>query len=136
MADLPEIRNINLIPFGEMQIVNGKPNFGEVWQNCLIFLPFGLYLGLLNFGKSKKLQILIIAGVSLLLEIMQYVLAVGASDITDLLANTAGGILGILLYNVFSRLFKSKTQTVLNIVALICTIGFMALFVLIFAVNA
>ena len=67
---------------------------------------------------------------------MQYVLAVGASDITDLLANTAGGILGILLYNVFSRLFKAKTQTVLNIVALICTIGFMALFVMIFAVNA
>ena len=54
LADLPEIRNLNLIPFGEMQIVNGKPNFGEVWQNCLIFLPFGLYLGMLSFGKSKK----------------------------------------------------------------------------------
>ena len=72
----------------------------------------------------------------MLLEIMQFLLAVGASDITDFLANTAGGILGILLYNVFSRCFKAKTQTILSVTALVCTMAFMVLLVMILSANA
>ena len=41
------------------------------------------------------MKLLIIAGISLLLEITQYILAIGSSDITDLITNTAGGLLGI-----------------------------------------
>ncbi len=38
----------------------------------------------------------------------QYILAVGATDITDLLTNTFGGVVGILLYWGLSRLFDTK----------------------------
>lgn len=38
----------------------------------------------------------------------QYILAVGATDITDLLTNTFGGVAGILLYWGLSRLFDTK----------------------------
>ena len=39
-------------------------------------------------------KIMMIAGTSFLLETTQYVLAIGRSDITDVLTNTAGGLLG------------------------------------------
>ena len=45
--------------------------------------------------KSKfYTKVLVIAGTSLCLEIAQYVLAVGRTDITDLITNTAGGFFG------------------------------------------
>lgn len=41
--NLPHIRNINLIPFGESVIINGKMDFGEIIQNALAFIPFGVF---------------------------------------------------------------------------------------------
>ena len=60
------------------QEIGNKP-----YQTCLLY---------------TSLKLLIIAGISLLLEITQYILAIGSSDITDLITNTAGGLLGCLLY--------------------------------------
>lgn len=133
--DLTEIRNLNLIPFGEMLVLNGKPDFGEVFKNCLIFVPMGLYLSMLNKGNSKVTSVLFIAAVSCCLELLQYIFAIGASDITDFLANTVGGILGMLLYCLFGKVLKEKTCLVLNVFALICTVAFIVLFVLILAAN-
>ena len=39
---LPYIRKINFVPFGEMVIVNGKPDFSEVIMNGVIFMPLGI----------------------------------------------------------------------------------------------
>lgn len=36
---LPYIRSINLIPFAESVIVNGKIYFGEIIDNLIIFIP-------------------------------------------------------------------------------------------------
>lgn len=36
--------------------------------------------------------------VTLLYEVVQYIFAIGASDITDLLGNTLGGVIGIALF--------------------------------------
>ena len=44
---LPRLRNVNLIPFGDALVVNGKADYGEVFQNLLIFVPFGVYLQML-----------------------------------------------------------------------------------------
>ena len=48
--------------------------------------------------------------VSLLLEICQYVLAIGRSDITDLITNICGGLFGIILYKAAIRLFRNKKR--------------------------
>ncbi|GJM79889.1 hypothetical protein HMSSN139_23850 [Paenibacillus sp. HMSSN-139] len=40
---------------------------------------------------------------SLLLEIIQYVLALGSSDIDDVLLNTMGGVIGIGIYRWFRK---------------------------------
>lgn len=136
LEHLPHIRNINLIPFGEMLILNGEPNFNEVFSNMLIFVPLGLYLAMLNFGRSQWAQILAAAVVSLVLETLQYVLAVGASDITDLLANTLGGVIGVGLYSLCTMIFKGRADKILLIFATVATVIFIGLFATILAVNS
>ena len=39
-----------------------------------------------------------IASTSIAIEVLQYVFKRGASDIDDLILNTAGGLIGILIY--------------------------------------
>ena len=39
---------LNLIPFGASLIVNGAVDVQEILYNGLVFLPFGLYLGMLQ----------------------------------------------------------------------------------------
>lgn len=96
--DLDTVRKINIIPFYYDKEIGVDFHIKEVLENLLIFVPMGIYLQMLLFKSKSYLKLLIIAGISLLLEITQYILAIGSSDITDLITNTAGGLLGIALY--------------------------------------
>lgn len=55
-------------------------------------------------------KIMMIAGTSFLLETTQYVLAIGRSDITDVLTNTAGGLLGLIVYLMVARLIENRIK--------------------------
>lgn len=92
-----QFRSINLIPFGASLIVNGKLDLGEIWMNILAFIPLGLYTGLLHPRWPVGAWCLTGLEVSLLFEIIQYILGIGATDITDVITNTTGGVLGVLL---------------------------------------
>ena len=52
-------KSINLITHRELLILNGKADFGELILNVLIFVPFGLCVGILfkkwNFAKNDAL---------------------------------------------------------------------------------
>ena len=65
-----------------------------------------------------------ILGTSLALEVLQYIFAIGRSDITDLLTNTCGGILGIVIYLVLAKLFRSRNRAnkVIIVIASIVTV--------------
>ncbi|HET7820601.1 MAG TPA: VanZ family protein [Ornithinibacter sp.] len=67
----------------------------EVVVNLLLFVPFGLYLGLLVPGRPWWALAGAVAGSSLALEVGQYLLAVGRSDATDVVVNTGGGLVGL-----------------------------------------
>jgi glycopeptide antibiotics resistance protein len=41
------MRRINLIPFSEPLILNGKLDFGEIILNVFIYVPLGIYAGIL-----------------------------------------------------------------------------------------
>lgn len=90
------LRSVNLIPFAGSLLVNGRVDVSEIILNIVAFIPFGVYISMLDRRQNILIKALPIAGVSLLYEIIQYVFRIGASDITDLLGNTLGGILGIL----------------------------------------
>ena len=79
-------------------------------QIVLMFMPFGIYLCLLLPKSRFGVKLLLISVVSLLLEICQYILAIGRSDITDLITNICGGLFGIILYKAAIRLFRNKKR--------------------------
>lgn len=132
---LPRLRNINLIPYGDSLIVNGKISYSELLLNMIVFLPFGVYLSMLKPEWQLWKRACPAIGVSLLFEIIQYIFAIGASDITDLINNSLGGILGCLLYTLCTKLLHEHTNRVLNILASIGTIGFVLLFGIVIVSN-
>jgi glycopeptide antibiotics resistance protein len=101
-------RSLNLVPFAAPSILNGKINYSEIIDNFLFFIPFGLLLNV-NFKKVgflSKLAFILVFSISA--ELIQYIFAIGATDITDVITNSAGGLLGLKLYDVSKKYINSK----------------------------
>lgn len=135
LTNLGHYRNINLIPFGESVIVNNRIDISEMLMNVLAFGPMGVYLSMIEPGESFIRKLLPIFSISLTYEVMQYVLAVGASDITDLIMNTLGGAVGIAVFYCFQKVFKENTVKILNILALCGTIVLIAFIGILIVAN-
>ena len=135
--DLDTVRKINIIQFYYDKEIGVDFHIKEVLENLLIFVPMGIYLQMLLFKSKSYLKLLIIAGISLLLEITQYILAIGSSDITDLITNTAGGLLGIALYSIVARLLKSreKADKLFLVIAVIVSTFIIGLLALLLFLN-
>ena len=115
-------RSINIIPFMGSVIVNGKIDTSEIINNIIVFIPVGIYVCMLKKDWSILRKISVVFFISLGIEALQFILAIGATDITDLIGNTLGGIIGIGVFYLFSKLFKNKTNKIINTLALIATI--------------
>jgi glycopeptide antibiotics resistance protein len=99
---------LNLIPFAASSSINGGINFREIIYNCIFFIPLGLLLSV-NFKKIEfKWKFSLIIVLSLVAEIVQYIFAIGASDITDLITNALGGFLGLVVYDLSKRFVNNK----------------------------
>lgn len=125
-------RSLNLIPFAGYS----PGNAGEMIDNLIVFIPFGLLLGA-NFKQItfwRKLSYVFM--LSLVAEITQYIFAIGTTDITDVITNTLGGLLGLTLYAVGKRCVGSELfdRFVVAIVAILL-IGLMLLRMLVFKVR-
>lgn len=88
-----DMREIKLVPF-----VRGG-GYGanspvEALGNLLVFVPFGMYLAALAPGWRWWRAAAAAATLSLVFEVAQYVTAAGSSDSTDVIMNTAGGLVG------------------------------------------
>jgi glycopeptide antibiotics resistance protein len=87
--------SLNLVPF------TGR--LSEMVENFVVFIPLGLLLSV-NFKKVIFWQSLIVVFVfSLAVETIQYVLAIGISDITDVITNTFGGLFGLIIYRTIAK---------------------------------
>ena len=86
-------RAFNLIPFYDNGSVDYRFVLREMWDNVLLFLPYGLYLYLLGCRRLGT-GLLLFLGTSLCFELLQFAFALGVGDITDLITNTLGGALG------------------------------------------
>lgn len=125
----PEAQLVNWIPYGQPLILNGKVNHQESILNILIFIPLGLYLGMLfkNWNFFKILSISFLC--SLVLECSQYLLEIGSFDITDLINNTLGSGIGMGISRALEKLLGShiRARKVLNIIALVGTLSILGL---------
>lgn len=121
-----------MIPFAGSVIINGRIYFEEIINNFIVFVPVGVYTGMLKTEWPLIKKIVPVFGISFAYEILQFILAIGVTDITDLISNTAGGIAGILIVGVLSGIFKDKVIKILNILAMLCTVfvaGFLILLI-------
>ena len=99
-------RSLNLIPFA------GYSHGGlrEMFDNVIVFIPFGLLLGvnLKQIDFWRKLALISLFSFSA--EILQFIFAIGTTDITDVITNTLGGSFGLALYKLGDRHVESKTM--------------------------
>ena len=115
------LRSVNFIPFAESAVVNGRIDISEILLNIAAFIPFGFYVSMIcqtdtfSFkGGNFLRKVLPVFCVSLLYETLQYIFAIGASDITDLIGNTLGGIIGISIFSMFSAFLGAKAVKIFN----------------------
>lgn len=89
--------------------------------NIVIFVPLGAYLSLFKKDKRVIKSLLLIFIVSLFVEILQGILAIGASDIDDIILNCLGGLIGILGYKFLLLILrdKKKVHTAITIISAI-----------------
>jgi glycopeptide antibiotics resistance protein len=108
-------RAINLLPF----------NYNTKWEmqfNLAIFVPFGFFLSAIKPERKKIWLILTTLLVSFVLEIIQYILAIGFSDVTDLLLNTLGGVVGIGAFYALKRLFGRHERKATFVICILLTL--------------
>ena len=130
------MRSLNLIPFQESVIVNGKIALNEIFLNAIVFMPLGVLLGISAKGLSfiRKLAFLLLF--SLFIEGMQFILGIGATDVTDLIMNFSGGFLGLCLYQGLKQVIpESKLDKRLIIIGTIIGIVCLGMVLLLFFVN-
>lgn len=132
LADLEQQRSINLIPFhyDTETAFHAK----EVINNMLVFLPVGVYLKML--GVRTKHAALAGVAVSLTFETLQFVLACGASDITDIITNTAGALVGAAVYAALEHVVNPRMlHLAVNALAAAATVLLAALLVITVVAN-
>jgi len=107
-------RSINLVPFR-----NGNFDILEVLLNILLFIPFSFYIKLL-YPKSSGFKAIILGFMlSLIYESTQYVLTIGFPDITDLIDNTLGAVIGVIIIDIISVIFREKLRIYMNLILIL-----------------
>jgi glycopeptide antibiotics resistance protein len=108
----PTMRSINVISFKEIWNVNASmaSNRRNILGNIILFVPLGILLETLLIHKKNNIvkNLLVIILISFSFELMQFIFAIGVSDINDLILNTLGGVIGILIYQGMIAVFKEE----------------------------
>jgi glycopeptide antibiotics resistance protein len=118
-------RNVNLIPFGKIDV-------SEIILNVVIFVPLGIYAGVLFKRWSFVKKLFFFFAISLMFEGLQFILRVGAFDITDIITNVLGGIIGSLIFEAIEKLFNNsvRSRKFITIIAAIGTVLMISLLLL------
>jgi glycopeptide antibiotics resistance protein len=124
-------RSLNIIPFitfidfGRMFFISHEymRALSNLLGNIAVFAPFG-YLVALLFPKMRKFSkiLLITVGLSLFIEMFQWLFSVGSADIDDILLNIIGGLLGYYIYTLIAKLIHTRKKVyITSIIALLIT---------------
>ncbi len=129
------MRSINLVPFADSLIINGRLAADEILYNVLVFVPLGVYVQIYLPDWPLGRRMLPGLCLSLLFELVQYVFAIGASDITDVIGNTLGGILGVGLCILVRSCAPKRYVMVFNVVGSVIEITALLLLAILLAAN-
>lgn len=101
-----QTRSLNLLPFAG----SSQTSMNEVIYNFVVFIPFGLLLGVTLKQTEFWQKLIYIFAFSATVEAAQFVFGIGVTDITDIITNTFGGLLGLLLYDFGGRYISKEKQ--------------------------
>jgi glycopeptide antibiotics resistance protein len=107
ISDIHSVREINLIPFRYEDVAPGDIPILEALMNYIVFVPFGYFLSRAFWNIRFFKKVIIALLLSSCFEVIQYILAIGASDIIDIITNTVGGIAGIAIVDL-TRFFADR----------------------------
>ncbi|TYP79343.1 VanZ family protein [Paenibacillus methanolicus] len=136
------VRSINLIPFYSIsEFLSGSSEnlrrfaSANVVGNIMIFIPLGGYLSLFKNKARAVINLRIIVLASLIVEIIQGILGIGAADIDDLILNGLGGWLGILGYQTLRFIVRDEKKVHTAITVLSAIIVLPALYYYLFMIK-
>ena len=133
LSELPSIRGINFIPFYYDQETSA--HLKEVFYNIIVFVPLGVYVQIFkeDWKIAKKCMVAFLN--SFLFEVVQFIFAIGASDITDIIGNTLGGIVGIFVCIMMKKIAPKKYIFTINVLGMFIEIMAIGLLVLLLVAN-
>lgn len=102
---------MNLTPF--IDVLNGRGDFvRQVVLNVIMTVPFGFLLPLIKKENAKLPKVIFYTFLlSLSIEVLQPLInGFRSADITDIITNMTGGIIGYIIY----LIFKPLTTKILN----------------------
>ena len=118
-----QARGFHPIPFAGAS----RSDVREMILNVVVFIPFGVLLSV-NLKRAtfwRKLASVFVF--SLAVETIQFILAIGITDATDVITNTLGGFLGLALYDTAKkRIDDEKLDRFMLILGTILLIGCIA----------
>ena len=125
-------RSLNLVPFHGLERIG----WSEAVSNLVTFVPLGLLLGM-TFPSVACWRLLLVAvAFSAAIETLQYVLAIGASDVTDVVMNSLGALTGLLGYRLVGRGERAATTDwVIDVAGLVVFVVFLLLRLFVFHVR-
>ncbi|MBC7959836.1 MAG: VanZ family protein [Vallitaleaceae bacterium] len=108
------VREYNLIPLKTIknyiqyrEYVNSQTLFINIFGNILAFVPMGFFIPIIFRNKRHLMEVFFFSSIiSLGVEFLQYRFVVGSFDVDDILLNTAGGILGYILFLMIYRSYR------------------------------
>lgn len=105
--DRYEYIGYNLIPFND----SGMNYRIDMFINTALFIPFGFLLSMKSKKNIKSLLLMFLPLVaSVIFESLQYILHLGAADITDTIMNSIGGCVGFLIYLISYKIFGNRAD--------------------------
>lgn len=121
--------SLNLIPFA-------LANKSEMISNIIVFIPLGVLVGV-NFKQIKFWhKVAAMFWLSLIVEAAQFALAIGVADITDLIMNTLGGLVGLAAYEGACKFISPKyLDMVILVVGSVVLLGILYLRTFVFRVQ-
>ncbi|WP_336773518.1 VanZ family protein [Paenibacillus sp. MMO-58] len=136
----PVTRSMNLVPFHSITeyIAGSTANlkrfaFANVMGNILIFIPLGVYLPL--FKNNYITNVLSIIMLSLFVEIIQGLLGIGTADIDDIILNSIGGCVGLIVYRFLLFILRNKNRVMTAISVISTIVGLPVTYYLLFMIK-
>ena len=110
----PDNRGVVLQPFREFEeMMNGMHFFWfkQIFLNILLFVPFGFLLPMIHTRFRNPILTVVTGCIfSCFIEITQYITGRGLTEVDDVITNTIGAAVGVVIYKLVSGVFRYNRE--------------------------